>query len=258
MGQNRVESGLRSRGGLRALAGGLSVATAVAVVVLLVGSASASPGPTASPPGTATPPYAGLPVEELTTELVGCGKVSIPVYPVFNTSTGRSHQSVKISLTSCLATNGTAAAETVAGIESLPISNMSTGHHNLTAHWSLSYMVHLAATRGGPKQVALAEYQLELAAVVYDATAGTDLGGASHDFLAQLNITHGSYYHNVTNRAVMTYFNVSLNRSHVYELFLLVAGVELAEVGPGTSTASVSLNLGPGPNGTRLESVRLA
>jgi hypothetical protein len=234
----------------------VSAFVATAVVLLLVGTAAASPAPIASPPGTATPPYRGLPYEALTTTLEGCGKVSVPVYPVFNTTTGRSHQSAKISLTSCLGTNGTAAAEIAAGIESLPISNMSSGHHNLTAHWSLSYMAHLAATRGATTQMAFAEYELEVGAEILDMTSGGDLGGQSHVYFVQHNITHGNYYQNLTDRAITTWFNVTLNRTHVYELFLLVAGVELVEVGPGTSTAAVSLNLGPGPNGTRLNSVR--
>jgi hypothetical protein len=244
------------RRGPRLLFGGLSAFVATAIVLLLVGSAAASPALVGSPPGTATPPYRGIPYEVLTTTLDGCGKFSIPVYPVFNTTTGRSHQSAKISLTSCLGTNGSAAAEIAAGIESLPVSNMSSGHHNLTAHWSLSYMVHLAATRGGTTQVAFAEYELEVGAEIVDMNSGGDLGGQSHDLFIQHNTTHGSYYQNVTDRAITTWFNVTLNRTHVYELFLLVAGVELVEVGPGTSTAAASLNLGPGPNGTRLNSVR--
>ncbi|MCI4327510.1 MAG: hypothetical protein L3K16_07770 [Thermoplasmata archaeon] len=230
---------------------------AVALVVLSVGTAAASPAPVGSPPGTATPPYRAIPYEVFTSALDGCGKVSIPVYPVFNTTTGRSHQSAKISLTSCLGTNGTAAAEFAAGLESLPLTNMSSGHHNLTAHWSLSYKVHLAATRGSPTQTALAEYELEVGAEVVDTTTGGNLGGASHVFFVEHNLTHGSYYRNVTDRAVTTWFNVTLNQSHAYELFLIVVGIELIEVGPGTSTATVSVNLGPGLNGTRLDSVRL-
>jgi hypothetical protein len=256
MRQSVLRSESSRRRGPRALVGGLGVFATLAIVILSVATATAAPAPVGSPPGTATPPFHAIPYEVLTTTLDGCGKVAIPVYPVFNTTTGRSHQSAKISLTSCLGTNGTAAAEIGAGIESLPISNMSSGHHNLTAHWTLSYTVHLAATRGSTTQMALAEYELEVGAEIVDTTAGGDLGGASHVFFAQHNITHGNYYQNVTDRAVSTWFNVTLNQSHVYELFLIVAGVELVEVGPGTTTAAVSLNLGPGPNGTRLDSVR--
>jgi hypothetical protein len=257
MGDIGSGSGSSGERGRQSLAGALSAVAAIAIVLLLLGSASGAP-PVASPPGTATPPYKGLPIEVLTTELIGCGKVSIPVAPVFNTTTGRSHQSVQISVASCLGTNGTADIEMGAGIESLPITNMSTGHHNLTAHWSLSYMVHLTAKPGAANEFALAEYEVAMGAVVYDATAGTNIGGTSQSFFVQHNVTHGAYYHNVTDRPVTSWFNVSLNRSHVYQLELIVLGVELAEVGPGTSTAAVSLNLGPGRNGTRLDSVRFA
>jgi hypothetical protein len=257
MGDTEFVAGSSAGRGRQGLAGALSTVAALAIVLLLVGSASGAP-PVASPPGTATAPYKGLPIEILTTELIGCGKVSIPVAPVFNTTTGRSHQSVQISVASCLGTNGTAAIEMGAGIESLPITNMSTGPHNLTAHWSLSYMVHLTAKPGAANEFALAEYEVAIGAAIYDVTAGTNIGGSSQSFFVQHNITHGAYSHNVTDRAVTTWFNVSLNRTHVYQLELIVLGVELAEVGPGTSTATVSLNLGPGTNGTRLTSVRFA
>jgi hypothetical protein len=62
----------------------------------------------------------------------------------------------------------------------------------------------------------------------------------------------------VTDRASATNLNVSLLRGHVYELYLLVAADELTEVGPGSSSATASLNLGPGPNGTRLDSVEFS
>lgn len=249
-----VGTGSNGRRASRALAGALGGIGAVFVVLLMVGSATAAP--VSSPPGTATPPYKGIPLETLTTSLVGCGKVSIPVPPVFNTTTGRSHQSVRISLTSCLGLNGTVAAESVAGLESLPIAKMSNGSHMLTEHWTLNYRAYLAATPGGTKERAFAEAEIEVQAVVFDATLDEDIGGTSQMYYVQHNITHGVYYHNVTNGAITTWTNVSLNSSHVYQLVAVIGGIELAEVGPGTSTAVVSLNLGPGGNGTRLDSVR--
>jgi hypothetical protein len=240
----------------RPLRTGLGAVTAVAAVFLMAASAAGSPalGVRAGP--VVGPPYPGTPYNALEWVELGCSTMKDPVHPFFNLSTGHARASVATTLRACGPANGTSVVLADAAFQSLPF-NRSAGVHYLTGHWVLNFAVNLSVHRGNLSQQASAEFQVAVAFSIYDATAGTNIGGTDVMGIVNHTITHGTYVHTYTNVHLATYFNATYNSSHTYIGYVLVQVLEELTVGPGASTASASVNMASGGKSAYLATLSL-
>ncbi len=239
------DRGRRAPTGLWALAAAMGA-------VLLVGSAAGAPTVT---PGTTTgPPYPGAPFSVFDWAAVGCVSLKDPVLPNFNGTTGHARVSVSTTTRGCDATNGTSVLVVAPAYQSDPVTQ-GTGHHNLTGDWTFNFAVNLTVHRASSSQNASAMFQVAVGFNVDDETTGGILGGPYSDWVVNHTITHGSWAHSYRNVHATTYINSTYNSTHVYRIYVIVEVIEETSVGPGTSTASVSVNMGTGGRSAFLSSV---
>ncbi len=238
----------------RAAFGSIGAGAVVAVaLIMLVGSAAAAPVTAAKATTVDKAPYAGEGSGSLDIFTQGCGYTgTAPVLPSVDNLTGQGVASVKVSAPSCGSSNSSDVALAELSVWSGVLSGLS-GTHNVSAHFSLSYVLHLAAKAGGATQSAESIGEVYVTLWMFDVTKNTySYSNAVGVF--QL-ITSGTYSHTYTNQKLVPYFDFSFKSSHSYEW---EADVELqlyALSSPGSSTASSSINMGTGSEHSELTEV---
>jgi hypothetical protein len=236
----------------------LHVATgvvAVFVAMLIVSSvASASPVAFAKRASkTLKAPYAGAPASEAEWNTLGCGaKGSVPITPTFNTSSGALKASASASVKSCGSVNSSAYAVAIGGLESTASFTTGTGKYTVTVDWSVKINVSLAATTGGKGQRAEAFAVVEGIAELFDAKNNSYLDFAANlsGFLNSSTPTTHTYSYKFSLSATL-----NLVAKNTYSVETYVEVLAAADVTPGASSASASINMGSSGNQGKLTSI---
>jgi len=232
------------------------LAFGVSLVVLLIGTASAAPVTGLRATTTYAPPYSGTPGATFIGLATGCGSTgSIVVFPSFNLTSGKGLGSTKVSASSCGATNSSMQIELSAGFNSTSFTTTS-GLHRFVAHWTLTFVVKLAASAGSSTQFAEAVFFVAEGIGIHDNTNGTTFVGATSKLLYDA-ITSGTYTHTYSKIKETSWNNATLVKGHSYSMQLGLDIVTVAGVTAGKSTASASVAMAGGSDDFLLTSVTM-
>ena len=237
---------------------GLSAIFAVGLAVLLLGLATAAPMSSDTRLTTQkwTKPFSGTSGALFSNVTSGCGvKISVPVQPFFNLTTGKATASAKATAKSCGSANSSAESTLSMGFQSLEFTVSSSGNYHLKATGVLDFRINLTASSGF-LQFAGAAYAAGFGfTYLDDRTNGTVFSPTYSSNVSGQN-TRGTEA--TTIQVTLTaYLNATLAAHHEY-LFALGFYISAsAFVTPGSSTASASVNMGKSGMHATLSSVIL-
>jgi hypothetical protein len=220
-------------------------ATAVAAVVvalMMVTSPAAATSPPMKSSKTLKAPYSGSVGVLGIFGTNGCGgKISLPVTPSFNLTSGDALASLNVSGKSCGGVATAAVLTADIGVDlNTTFKASSTGTFKVTVTWSFDYQVYLAAKETKKGETTLALASVAAAAYLYNQTKGTTapLGGNESIFENGTKAALHTYKYTVTYSA-----SLKLVKGDVYYVgtgVVVEVEVEVAHSG-GSATASVNM-----------------
>lgn len=184
----------------------------------------------------------------------GCGYTSsFPVFPTFNMTSGVFTGSVKASVRSCGSSESEIDSEVDGDLYSNQTFQTATGNHTVTVHWTLNYSVRFAGVWGGPGQSGYSYAAVDASAWLEDATNDTQfyIGQSFEYYFNSSSPTTHSYSEKITIKNS----SLPLVTGHTYWVQVQVSAYVYAQVSPGNSSASVSVNMGSSGKKATLTSI---
>jgi hypothetical protein len=235
---------------------GIGGLAAVVLVVLVMGTAAAAPAITAGTTTKYVAPYTGLGFGGLANLESGCGSTAaVSALPTFNTTNGVGTFAAKTTSKNCGTTPSNRTLELT--LEYIgPAFTTTSGSHNVTPAWVLTFSAKLAASGATGK---LAESIFEVLATTFleDTTNGTNVRIATL-VPAYDEITTGSYSHTFSKLSAKPSAVATLKKGHDYEFQVEIVVILGTEVAPGATSASASVTMSGGSDGAKLASVTVA
>jgi hypothetical protein len=234
---------------------GIGGLAAVVLVVLVLGTASAAPAVAAATSIKDVAPYAGFAFGSFENFAGGCGStVAVSALPFFNTSSGVGTFAAKATSKNCGSTwSNRSLALTVEYVS--PTFTTTTGSHNITADWVLTFVAKLAAS-GTVVDAPLAVFDIFTVTYLVDQTNDSSFPQVSA-LVAFNEITSGSYSHTFSKVAAKPSLVAHLKATHTYELELEVYALVGTGVPVGGTSASASISMSGGAQGATLKSVTI-
>ncbi len=226
------------------------------LVVLVLGTAAAAPAVTTAATTKYAAPYAGVGLGDVANFATGCGSTAaVSTLPFFNATSGVGSLAGKVTSKNC---------GTVASNRSLELSveyvspdfTTTTGSHNVTATWSLTFSAKLAAT-GTTSDPALAVVEVVLYSSLDDQTNESTIGVVPAAPLVK-EITTGTYSHTFSKETEKLSIVHALKKGQSYDFQLEVLVLLATSVAPGGTSASASITMSGGSDGATLKSVTVA
>lgn len=235
---------------------GIGGLAAVLLVVLVMGTASAAPAVTTATTTKDVAPYAGIGLGTFGNYASGCGSTAaVSTLPFFNTTNGVGKLAAKTTSKNC----GTVASNRTIQVSVEYVSpefTTTTGSHNVTATWSLTFTGKLAAT-GTTSDPSLAVLEVLVYTFLDDTSNSTTLGTVAAAPAAK-EITSGTYSHTFSKVTEKVSLVRSLVKGQSYEFAVEVLVLLSTSVAPGGTSASASVTMAGGSDGATLKSVTVA
>jgi len=232
---------------------GIGGLAAVVLVILALGTASAAPALTTATATKSLAPYPGSGLGGFENFAEGCGSTAaVSSLPIFNTSNGIGTLSAKATSKNC----GSAASNRSLELSVVYVSpsfSTTTGSHNITADWLVTFIAKLAAT-GTTGHPATGIFEVSALSLLVDETNDSTIKTSSA-LVAFNEITTGTYSHTFSKVAAKLSTVATLKKTQKYDYELEVLVLLGTSVAPGGTSASASVTMSGGANGATLKSV---
>ena len=230
-----------------------AVTLAIGAMMILAPSATAS---SASSAKKITAPYSGYGYGYVDFSFYGCGgSASVTAWPALNLTTGHATYAFGVKQVSCGTDINSTFADAGAYIYT-PIS-LATGPQSVETNWKATVAVKLVATPGSTDPTVLSDFSLYPYVYVYDSTNDSIVRETGATSVSDA-ISTGTFSKTYTNFYFHDWVNYTFNSAHTYYLATYFLAEAYAEAGPGSSSATASINMASSSHRAILESIMIS